>query len=83
MLFNSYEFLFFLLPLTLAGQMILFETLFALLYAYAWDQRWPTALDALAFVLIVASVVSCLSAHRRHGVGAKVGEVGPVAARGG
>jgi drug/metabolite transporter (DMT)-like permease len=69
-----------LLPLTLAGQMILFETLFAMLYAYLWEHRWPTMLEAAAFALIVVSVVSCLSAHRQHGMGAKPGEVGPVAA---
>ncbi|MDT9096858.1 EamA/RhaT family transporter, partial [Escherichia coli] len=31
-----------LLPLTLVGQMILFETLFALLCGFLWEQRWPT-----------------------------------------
>lgn len=54
-----------LLPLTLVGQMILFETLFALIYGFAWERRLPTALEALAFVLVVASVVTCLAAHRR------------------
>jgi len=54
-----------LLPLTLVGQMILFETLFALLYAFLWEQRLPTATEAAAFVLVVLSVVSCLSAHQR------------------
>ncbi|MEP9360194.1 DMT family transporter [Sphingomonas sp. KR3-1] len=54
-----------LLPLTLAGQMITFETLFALLYAFAWEGRGPTLLEAAAFALVVASVVTCLAAHRR------------------
>lgn len=54
-----------LLPLTLVGQMILFETLFALLYAFLWERRLPTATEAAAFVLVVLSVVSCLSAHQR------------------
>jgi hypothetical protein len=31
-----------LLPLTLVGQMILFETLFALLYGFLWEHRLPT-----------------------------------------
>jgi drug/metabolite transporter (DMT)-like permease len=53
-----------LLPLTMVGQMILFETLFALLYGFLWDQRLPTAFEALAIVLVLASVLSCLSAHR-------------------
>ena len=54
-----------LLPLTLSGQMITFETLFALLYAFAWEHRGPSVAEALAFLLVVASVVSCLAAHRR------------------
>ncbi|HUD27618.1 MAG TPA: DMT family transporter [Novosphingobium sp.] len=53
-----------LLPLTLVGQMILFETLFALLYAFVWEQRLPAPLEVLAVVFVVASVVSCLAAHR-------------------
>lgn len=54
-----------LLPLTLAGQMILFETLFALLYAFLWEQRLPMPLEVLALVLVVSSVLSCLACHRR------------------
>jgi drug/metabolite transporter (DMT)-like permease len=53
-----------LLPLTMIGQMILFETLFALLYGFLWEARWPSALEVLAMVLVGASVVSCVSAHR-------------------
>ena len=52
------------LPLTLVGQMILFETLFALIYGFAWEQRLPTAMEALAFVLVVLGVATCLRAHR-------------------
>lgn len=55
-----------LLPLTLVGQMILFETVFALLYGFLWEQRWPTALEGTAFALVVLSVLSCLSGHQRH-----------------
>jgi drug/metabolite transporter (DMT)-like permease len=54
-----------LLPLTMVGQMILFETLFALLYGFLWERRWPTALELAAFALVVAGVLSCLAAHRR------------------
>ena len=53
-----------LLPLALTGQMIVFETLFALLYGFLWERRWPTALESLAMVLLVAGVLSCASAHR-------------------
>lgn len=56
-----------LLPLTLVGQMILFETLFALIYAFIWEQRWPTMWEYAAFALLVASVFSCIAAHRSPG----------------
>ena len=54
-----------LLPLTMVGQMILFETLFALLYGFLWEQRWPRPLEVLAFALVAASVFSCIAAHHR------------------
>ncbi|WP_217895019.1 DMT family transporter [Sphingobium sp. Z007] len=54
-----------LLPLTMVGQMILFETAFALLYGFAWEARWPTGLESAAFLLVVLSVVSCIAVHRR------------------
>jgi drug/metabolite transporter (DMT)-like permease len=54
-----------LLPLTLVGQMILFETLFALLYGFLWERRMPSAAEWLAMACVVASVLSCVHAHRR------------------
>ena len=56
-----------LLPLTMIGQMILFETLFALLYGFLWEQRWPTLLEIAAMLLVTASVLLCVSAHRHEG----------------
>ena len=53
-----------LLPLALTGQMIVFETLFALLYGFLWERRWPTGLESLAMVLLVGGVLTCASAHR-------------------
>ncbi len=53
-----------LLPMTLAGQMILFETLCALIYGWLWEQRLPTSLELVALFCLVGSVVSCLAAHR-------------------
>lgn len=44
------------LPLTLAGQLLVFETLFALLYAFIYDHRWPRPLEIAAIVLLVAGV---------------------------
>ncbi len=54
-----------LLPLTLVGQMILFETLFALIYALIWEHRLPTVFEVAAFVLLVTAVLTCLAAHRK------------------
>lgn len=53
------------LPLSLMGQMIVFETIFAALYGFLWEARWPTRFEALALALLVAGVVSCAVAHRR------------------
>ncbi len=57
-----------LLPLTLVGQMILFETLFALTYGFLWERRFPAPLEGAAFMLVVLSVMSCISVHRRPAV---------------
>lgn len=54
-----------LLPLTMVGQMIIFETLFALLYGFLWEQRFPTVLEAVSCLLLVASVLWCASTHGR------------------
>nr|WP_295978587.1 DMT family transporter [uncultured Agrobacterium sp.] len=53
-----------LLPLTLVGQMILFETLFALLYGFLWEGRGPTLIEVVAICSVVLSVVLCMRAHR-------------------
>jgi len=52
------------LPLTLTGQMIVFETIFAALYGFLWEQRWPTVGEGAAMALLVAGVVSCAAVHR-------------------
>jgi drug/metabolite transporter (DMT)-like permease len=44
--------------------MIVFETIFASLYGYLWEGRWPTPLEAPALALLVAGVVMCARAHR-------------------
>jgi len=52
------------LPLSLMGQMIVFETIFAALYGFLWEGRWPSLAEGAALVLLVGGVVSCASAHR-------------------
>ena len=54
-----------ILPLTLVGQMILFETLFALVYGFIWEQRWPTLPETAAFLFVVTSVIACIAAHQK------------------
>ncbi len=53
-----------LLPLSLSGQLIVFETLFALLYGFLHDARWPLPLEAAAIVLMLAGVLWSVHLHR-------------------
>lgn len=55
-----------LVPLTMTGQMILFETFFALIYGFLWESRWPRPLEVVAFVCITLSVLTCVSVHHKH-----------------
>ncbi|GGY10131.1 EamA family transporter [Massilia dura] len=50
-------------PVTLSGQLILFETLFALLYGFVYRQAWPRALEAAAIALLVAGVLWSVRVH--------------------
>jgi drug/metabolite transporter (DMT)-like permease len=52
------------LSTSLAGQLIVSETVFALFYAFAWDGHWPAALQLLACVLFVAGILASIRAHR-------------------
>ena len=52
------------LPLSLSGQMIVFETLFAFLYGFIWEQRGPSLIELLAIALMITSVIWCVRAHR-------------------
>jgi len=53
-----------MLPLTMIGQMIVFETLFALLYGFLYEARLPGPLEWLAMALLAGGVWSCTAAHR-------------------
>ena len=48
------------LPPALAGQLIVFETLFALAYAFAWRGQWPQPLTLLGVALLLAGVITAL-----------------------
>jgi len=51
------------LPLTLSGQMIVFETLFALAYGFVFDDRWPRPLELAAVALLIVGVAWSVRLH--------------------
>lgn len=53
------------LPAALAGQLIVFETLSALLYAFVWHQRWPTLAEAAGIVVLTIGVLLGVRAFKR------------------
>jgi drug/metabolite transporter (DMT)-like permease len=63
-----------LLPLSMLGQMIVFETVFAFVYGYLWEGRGPTVVEVVAMILMVVSVVWCLRAHRSSAVAVVEGD---------
>lgn len=50
-------------PVTLSGQLILFETLFALLYGFIYKQQFPRPLEMAAIVLLIAGVTWSMHVH--------------------
>lgn len=52
------------LSASLCGQLIVSETLFALLYSFVWDGAWPNLLQALACVFFAVGILLSIRAHR-------------------
>ena len=52
------------LSASLCGQLIVSETLFALLYSFAWDGRWPTPAQLWACILFTLGILASIRAHR-------------------
>ena len=46
------------LSASLCGQLIVSETLFALLYSFLWDGRWPHAIELAAALLFVLGILA-------------------------
>lgn len=61
-----------LLPLALSGQVLVIETLAALVFGFLWEQRLPDAYEIAAIALLVTGVVWCLNCHRNPGYSAAV-----------
>ncbi len=53
------------LPTSIAGQLIIFETLSALAYAFVLRQQWPSGLTMAGIVLLIAGVLSALRLRPR------------------
>lgn len=52
------------LSASLCGQLIVSETVFALVYSFAWDRQWPSVLQLAACVLFVLGILASIRAHR-------------------
>jgi drug/metabolite transporter (DMT)-like permease len=52
------------LSASLCGQLIVSETLFALVYSFVWDGRWPQATEWVAALLFVLGILASIKAHR-------------------
>lgn len=49
---------------SLAGQLIVSETVFGVVYSFAWDGQWPAPAQWLACGLFVAGILASVRAHR-------------------
>jgi drug/metabolite transporter (DMT)-like permease len=52
------------LSASLCGQLIVSETIFALLYSFAWDGHWPTPAQFAACALFTLGILASIRAHR-------------------
>ena len=52
------------LPTALGGQMIVFETLFAVVYTHLWREVWPTPLMMIGMSFLLIGIVGALRAFR-------------------
>lgn len=52
------------LSASLCGQLIVSETIFALVYSFVWDGHWPSAVQLVACLLFVAGILASIRAHR-------------------
>ncbi|HOB67943.1 DMT family transporter [Ottowia sp.] len=52
------------LSASLCGQLIVSETLFALVYSFLWDHRWPTLTQWAAAALFTAGILASIKAHQ-------------------
>ena len=51
------------LSASLCGQLIVSETVFALLYSFAWDGQWPSLVQAAACALFILGILASIKGH--------------------
>ncbi len=51
------------LSASLCGQLIVSETVFALLYSFAWDGQWPSLVQSAACALFILGILASIKAH--------------------
>jgi drug/metabolite transporter (DMT)-like permease len=51
------------LSASLCGQLIVSETVFALLYSFAWDGQWPSPAQFAACALFILGILASIKAH--------------------
>ncbi len=52
------------LSASLCGQLIVSETIFALVYSFVWDGHWPSGVQLTACLLFVCGILASIRAHR-------------------
>lgn len=53
------------LPISLAGQLTIFETIFGLIFVYLFENRWPSSLEASGIITILGGVAYTLHIFRK------------------
>lgn len=52
------------LPLTMIGQMIVFETIFALIYGFLYEWRFPDLMEWLSMSALIGGMLWCMRVHQ-------------------
>ncbi len=63
-----------LLPASLGGQMIVFESIFAVIYALIWRGEMPTVSMTVGFVILIGGVLGSLRVFQSHGKTRQAGD---------
>ena len=53
------------LPRALGGQMIIFETIFAVIYAHIWRESWPSLLMTVGMTFLLVGIALAMRVFRR------------------